>query len=88
MGLRGSNRRKKGNFVMRSFIIHDSDLNHSGNEIVEVNTGGDVARKERRQMCTDFWLKSLQRKRPLGRHKCIWKDNIKISLFLRTKMGK
>ena len=61
---------------------------HSGNEIVEDNTGGDVARKERRQMCTYFWLKSLPRKRQLGSHKCIWKDNIKIVLSLRTKMGR
>ena len=61
---------------------------HSGNEIVEDNTCVDVSRKERRQMCIDFWGECLPRKRPLGSHKCIWKDNIKIARSLRIKMGR
>jgi hypothetical protein len=61
---------------------------HSGNEIVEYNTGGDVARKERRQTFTDVWWETLPIKRPLGSYKCIWQDNIKIELSLRTKKGR
>jgi hypothetical protein len=60
---------------------------HSGNEIVEYNTGGDVARNDRRQMFTEVWWENLPTKRTLGSHKCIWQDNIKIAISLRTKMG-
>jgi hypothetical protein len=47
-------------------------ISNSGNEIVEDNTGKDVARKDRRQMSTDFWWESLPGETPLESHKCIW----------------
>lgn len=63
-------------------------VSNSGNEIVEDNMGEDVARKERKRMCTDFWWESLPRERPLENHKCIWEENVKISLPPITKMGR
>lgn len=64
MGLRGRNRRRR----LLNKELYNSRFfatSHSGNESVEHNKGGDVARKVRRQMCTDFWWKILPRKRPL-----------------------
>ena len=49
--------------------------------------GGHVARMERREAYAGVWWENLRGKRPLGRPRRRWEDNIKIVKKSRYRPG-
>jgi hypothetical protein len=67
--------------------LHNEKLNYlySSPNIVRVIKSrmgwvGDAARMRKGKACTSFWCGNLRKKRPLGRPRLRWEDNVKMDL--------
>jgi hypothetical protein len=53
----------------------------AGDKIEKIEmSGGHVARRGKGEVCTGFWWGSLREKRPLGRPRRRWEDNVGMDL--------
>jgi hypothetical protein len=62
------------------FKVCGSSEYYSGDQIRRMRVAGRVARMGRGEVHTGFWLGQPEGKRPFGRRRRRWEDNIKMDL--------